>query len=335
MRVLVRLPNWLGDVVMSAGFVRALHQRYPSAHLHFVTKAELAPLVPLLLPAGMVATVHPFSKTEWRGPVGAWCFGHWLRRQHGPFAAYYTLPNSFSAALLGLGSGARQRVGYATDGRGLLLTHMHQLQPSQHRADQYLALLPHPPAPRTGDVRLQALPLPTDAPAPPLLLNFNSEAQARRMPEAKAAELIRAMRQVAPGKRVGLLGSRREQARNEDIVAMLPVTEREGVLNLAGTTDLPGLVALLGAAPLLFSTDSGPVHVANALGTPVVVCFGPGNEHNTGPYHSARAAVVRAPGPVPCGGCQRNQCRFGDAPPCLTHLDEAQLVATVQRLLVG
>lgn len=335
MRILVRLPNWLGDVVMSAGFVRALYQRHPAAHLHFVTKAELAPLVPLLLPVGATATVHPFSKADWRGPLGAWRFGRWLRRQHGPFATYYSLPNSFSTALLGLGSGARQCVGYAADGRSLLLTHAPQLRPGQHRADEYLALLPQPPAPRTGDVRLQVLPLPPAVAPPPLLLNFNSEAQARRMPEAKAAELIQALRQVAPGRRVGLLGSRREQARNAAIIALLPAAEQEGVLNLAGTTDLPGLVALLGAAPLLFSTDSGPVHVANALGTPVVVCFGPGNEHNTGPYHPARAAVVRAPGPVPCGECRRNQCRFGDAPPCLTHLDDAQLVATVQRLLVG
>lgn len=333
MKILIRLPNWLGDVVMSAGFVRTLHQRHPEAHLHLVTKAALTPIAQLLLPAEASATIHGFNKTNWPGPLGTWRFGRQLRRQYGPFAAYYSLPNSFSTAILGLGSGAAQRVGYAADGRGLLLTHAPVMPVRQHRADEYLALLPAPPAPRTADVRLENALLPIPETQPPLLLNFNSEAQARRMPEAKAAALIQAIRQVAPGQVVGLLGSHRERPRIEAVIALLPATEQANVVNLAGQTDLPGLVALLGATPLLFSTDSGPVHIANALGTPVVVCFGPGNEHSTGPYHPARARVMRAPGPVPCGECRRNRCRFGDSPPCLTQLSETEIVATVLETL--
>ena len=334
MQFLIRLPNWLGDVVMSAGFVRELHRRHPAAHLHLVTKAALVPLARRLLPADAAATVHGFSKAAWGGALGSWRFGRQLRRRHGPFAAYYCLPNSFSTALLGWGSGAARRVGYAAEGRAWLLTEAPRPpRPPRHRADEYLALLPNPPAPRTAAVRLRVPPAaPAAAPAP-LLLNFNSEAQARRMPEAKAAALIRALRPVAPGGVVGLLGSRGEQARNAAIIAGLPPAEQAGVRNLAGETDLPGLVALLAAAPLLFSTDSGPVHVANAVGTPVVVCFGPGNEAVTGPYHPQRAAVVRAPGPIPCAGCRRNRCRFGPAPPCLTGLDDAQLAAIVAEML--
>ena len=198
---------------MSAGFVRELHRRHPAAHLHLVTKAELVPLARLLLPAGAVVTVHGFSKAAWGGARGSWRFGRALRRQHGPFAVYYCLPTSFSTALLGLGSGAARRVGYAAEGRAWLLTEApHPPRPLLHRADEYLALLPHPPAPRTAAVRLQLPPETPAAEPTPLLLNFNSEAQARRMPEAKAAELIRALRTVAPGGVVGLLGSRGEQA---------------------------------------------------------------------------------------------------------------------------
>ena len=361
LNILVRLPNWLGDVVLSAGFVRALHQRHPQARLHLVSKAALAPLLPALLPAGADFRVHPFAKKDWPGVLGPWRFGRQLRRQAGPFARYYCLPDSFSTALLGLGSGAAARVGYAAQGRGLLLTHRPAPPaPGQHRADGYTRLLgafaadaSAVPPPRHADVRLTRPPVAAAeqadaagaaqgqatgvaaahpaAPAP-LLLNFNSEAPARRMPAAKAAALIAALRRAAPGQPLALLGAAPEAARNAAILALLPPAARAEVQNLAGRTDLPGLLALLQAAPLLLSTDSGPAHVANALGTPLVVCFGPGDEARTGPYHPARAVVARAPGPVPCGGCT-NVCRFGAAPPCLLHLDEAALAAAVQRLL--
>ena len=364
MNILVRLPNWLGDVVLSAGFVRALHQCHPQARLHLVSKAELAPLLPALLPAGADVQVHAFAKKAWPGPLGPWRFGRRLEREHGPFQRYYCLPNSFSTALLGLGAGAAARIGYAADGRGLLLTHAPTPRPGQHRADDYTHLLTAfaadvtaVPPPCQADVRL-TLP-PTAAAWPPaktvapavaaasvtsltpglateaaalLLFNFNSEAPARRMPVAKAAALIQAVHRAAPGRPLGLLGAPREAARAAAILAALPAPVRGYVHNLAGQTDLLGLLTRLKSAPLLLSTDSGPAHVANALGTPLIVCFGPGDETSTGPYHPARAVVARAPGPVPCGGCT-NVCRFGEAPPCLLNLDEAALAAAVRRLL--
>ena len=373
MNILIRLPNWLGDVVLSAGFVRALHRAHPQARLHLVSKAELTPLLPALLPAGADFRVHPFAKKDWPGPLGAWRFGRMLRAAHGPFDRDSCLPNSFSTALLGVSSGAAARIGYAADGRGPLLTHRLRPRPGQHRADDYTHLLtalpaeaaacpppwqadvrltlPAAAAPNSDGPRIPARPAaelrPSDAgdgtrtsdpvPAPvPLLLNFNSEAAARRMPVAKAAALIRALRRALPGRPLGLLGAPREAERAAAILAALPADERAGIKNLAGQTDLMGLLSLLAAAPLLFSTDSGPAHVANALGTPLLVCFGPGDETSTGPYHlgPGRAVVARAPGPVPCGGCT-NVCRYGESPPCLLTLDEAALAAAVRRLLAG
>ena len=349
MNILIRLPNWLGDVVMSAGFVRALHRRHPRARLHLVSKAELSPLLPALLPPEAAFDVHPFAKKDWPGPLGPWHFGRKLKQKYGPFDRYYCLPNSFSTALLGLGTGASARVGYAADGRGPLLTHALRRRPGQHRADDYTYLLSAfgsdaaavPPA-HQADVRL-TMPVLTPAAelafdaavrvaSTPLLLNFNSEAPARRMPIAKAAAIIQALQQAAPGRSLGLIGAPREVERATAIIAALPEKNQAQVQNLAGQTNLTGLLTLLQGAVLLFSTDSGPAHVANALGTPLVVCFGPGDETSTGPYHASRAVVVRAPGPVPCGGCT-NVCRFGEVPPCLLNLDENALVATVRRML--
>ena len=344
MNILIRLPNWLGDVVLSAGFVRALHRAHPQARLHLVSKTELTPLLAALLPAGADFRVHGFAKKDWPGPLGAWRFGRMLRRQHGPFDRYYCLPNSFSTALLGLGSGAKIRVGYAKEGRGPLLTHRPRPRPGQHRADDYTRLLTALPAeaaacplPRQAEVRLTRPVVAIEVAATaPLLLNFNSEAPARRMPITKAVAIIQALRRALPGRPLALLGAPREAGRAAAIVAALPADERANIQNLAGQTDLSGLLTLLATAPLLFSTDSGPAHVAHALGTPLLVCFGPGDDTSTGPYYlsAGRAVVARAPGPVPCGGCT-NVCRYGESPPCLLKLDEAALAVAVRRLLAG
>ena len=88
MDILVRLPNWLGDVVLSAGFVRALHHAHPTARLHLVSKPALALLLPALLPAGADCRVHSFAKQQWPGLLGAWRFGRHLRATAGPFARY-------------------------------------------------------------------------------------------------------------------------------------------------------------------------------------------------------------------------------------------------------
>jgi ADP-heptose:LPS heptosyltransferase len=226
-----------------------------------------------------------------------------------------------------------------------LLTHTPRARAGrQHRADDYTCLLSAFPAdasavppPRQADVRLTlpaAAAVSGAAPASsaPLLLNFNSEAPARRMPVAKAAALIQAVRRAAPGRPLGLIGAPREAEQAAAIIAMLPDAVRTQVHNLAGQTNLTGLLSVLHAAPLLLTTDSGPAHVANALGTPLVVCFGPGDETSTGPYHPARAVVMRAPGPVPCAGCT-NICKFGDTPPCLLNLDEVALEMAVRQLL--
>ena len=78
----------------------------------------------------------------------------------------------------------------------------------------------------------------------------------------------------------------------------------------------------------MLSTDSGPAHLANALGTHTVVLFGAGNEKNTAPYNKEKRSILRL-GQLSCEPCEKNVCvRFG-TPQCLEQLSSVRIIDTV------
>jgi heptosyltransferase-2 len=109
------------------------------------------------------------------------------------------------------------------------------------------------------------------------------------------------------------------------------VSEGHSVLNLAGRTDLLGLSALLQEAALFVGNDSGPAHLAAALGTPALTIFGSTNPGWTAPL-GERARIV-GPHPVPCTPCYRKLCPIGL--PCLKELTVEMVWETVLELRRG
>ena len=75
----------------------------------------------------------------------------------------------------------------------------------------------------------------------------------------------------------------------------------------------------------MITTDSGPAHVANALGTPTIVLFGAGNENNTAPYNKNNSTIIRF-GQLPCEPCVNNVCKVYGTPECLLRLDDNFIV---------
>ena len=90
-----------------------------------------------------------------------------------------------------------------------------------------------------------------------------------------------------------------------------------------------GLAETLASGQLLLTTDSGPAHLANALGTHTVVLFGAGKESNTAPYNKDLRNIIRL-GQLDCEPCEKNICvRYG-TPQCLERLDTIQIIETVK-----
>ena len=104
--IVIRLPNWLGDIMMSMPTVHALCRHFPAAQIHLVIKKEYADLVSLM-PG--IAGIYPFDKKAYPGLKGLWIFGRKIRREIAP-ELFFVLPDSFSAAWMAFASGAGKRV---------------------------------------------------------------------------------------------------------------------------------------------------------------------------------------------------------------------------------
>jgi len=292
-RILVRCPNWLGDVVMSTPGLHALRERFPGSHI----VAQLpAPLAPLLEGTGLVDEVWPLASRQ--GGLSGWRQD--LRAiRAGRFELGVVIPESVSSALLMRLGGVKQVTGFARDALRRALLHEVVDAPAAWgrrrlvSKERFVLSL----VSALGATTDLAADLTTDA-SPPLRLAVTETeedslaeagvdlAQLRASPPVVLApgagfgdskcwptECFAELgdRLVAQGQSVLLLGAPGE---SEKVAAVARVMESE-VAILDGVLDLGGLKALLRSARALVANDAGARHVAAAFGVPSVVFFGP------------------------------------------------------------
>jgi len=322
--ILIRLPNWLGDMVMSTAFVHAVKDAYPGATVDLIAKKGIDFLLDYFPEHGHR---YIFSKEEYKGLGGTMKFGKEIKARK-RYDIFFCLPDSFSSAMMAYATGAKKRVGFKNEIRSLLLTNTFARKKNIHRVEEYVNLLQQY---LKKDVAIPEVRLANKAPqvANSLLININSEAASRRLPVAKAISMIQALREKLPQDFV-LLGSPKEKPFVDEVYAGLP--SKIGISNLAGKTNLTQLIQTIAGIPVMLTTDSGPAHVANALGTHSIVLFGAGNENNTAPYNKKDRTIIRL-GQLGCEPCTKNTCKLYDQPKCLTLLDENFIALQVEEIL--
>ncbi len=323
-RLLLRAPNWVGDVVLALPALRDLRRDFPAARLTVLARpwvAELYRAVP------QVDAVE-----ESRGHAAD------VASLRGRFDAAVLLPNSFGSALVARRAGVPERWGYATDGRGLLLTRRCRVPASVRGRSQvyyYRAMLEGLGLATEGppDASLDC-PDAWSAEGARLLggdgpwIGVNPGAfygNAKRWrPErfAAAAELV--ARRIGAG--VAIVGGPAERPLGEAIAAQL----RAPVRLLSGETTLAGLVGVLKRLRLLLTNDSGPMHLAAALGTPLVAVFGSTDWTETAPV-AGKAALVRED--VYCSPCLLRDCPIDHR--CMTRVGVDRVVAAALSLLAA
>jgi heptosyltransferase II len=326
MNILIRLPNWMGDMVMSSAFVRAVRDLYPEAAIDLIAKKGIDVLLDFFPEHGQR---YIFSKEEFRGISGAWKFGKQISQQK-KYDLFFCLPDSLSSAVMAYATGASKRVGYRKEGRSLLLTASFNKRTGLHRVDEYQDLLQQ----FTGktlpkaEVKLKG---PGKQKQEYIVININSEAVSRRLPEEKAVQIIDEVRKSYQGD-IFLVGSNKEAAFVDEVYTSL--ASRTSMMNLAGVTPIPELAGFLEGARLVLTTDSGPAHLSNALGTYTIVLFGAGNEHNTAPYNRDLRSIIRL-NKLSCEPCTRNTCKPYGIPACLTKLDEKVIMNEINKVLTA
>lgn len=302
---------------MSTAFINAVRQLYPDARVDVVIKKELSSIASLI-PG--IDTIHSFSKDDNPGLGGVYRFGKSLRSEN--YDIFFTLPDSLSAAVMGKTTGAKKRVGYSKEGGFFLLTKVCRRPKNVHRVEEYLSLLGQFSGKSIGsnEVKLQAQ---LQKRSGLILLNFNSEAESRRMPLDKGKELLNLLTQTFADMQFGLIGGPKDAVYVEELLQGAADLDR--ISNYCGKTTLATLANLMAGAKVLLSTDSGPAHLANSVGLPVIALFGAGNEHNTAPYNADKLTVIRA-GQLPCEPCVRNVCKLYGIPKCMQLLDDARII---------
>jgi heptosyltransferase II len=324
MNILIRLPNWLGDMVMSTAFVQAVKNEYPAATIDLLAKKGIDFLLDYF-PAHGQAFI--FSKEEYKGLGGLRKFGKMIAAQK-KYDLFFCLPDSFSSAMMAHATAATQRVGFKKELRTVFLTNTYTKQKGLHRVEEYVDLLKQFTKKEMAVPPVQ-LKIDTAVKGNAVVININSEASSRRLPKDKAISIITAVRNAIPNEII-LVGSNKEADFVNEVFNALPDTNN--ITNKAGKTNLPQLLQLFAGSAAVLTTDSGPAHVANALGVHTIVLFGAGNENNTAPYNKDNRTIIRL-GQLACEPCVSNTCKIYGVPQCLVRLDENLVTAAVQHAL--
>jgi heptosyltransferase-2 len=244
-----------------------------------------------------------------------WRLGRGMR---GAYDSAWVLPNSLKSALVPVFAGVPRRIGFVGEQRYGLLNVVHRLDEQRLplMADRYAQLAVDPgepvprPLPRTGlrvDAANRALAIGSlrlDPSRPIVAFCPGAEyGPAKRWPAEHFAAL--ATRLAERGRQVWLFGSAKDQPVAADIAAAAPGAD---ITDLCGRTNLASAVDLLSLASVVVSNDSGLMHVAAALGRPLVALYGSSSPAHTPPLDPRARLVWLQPD---CSPCYARECPLG------------------------
>lgn len=312
-RILVRGVNWVGDTILSYPTIQRLKNAFPDGYLAILIPRHLMDLWKTF---PYVDEVIPFEKKEGLGSV--WKdleISHIIKKRM--FDLAIILPRSFRSAFQVYLAQIPIRIGYR-EGRSFFLTHPVQRKGEVlriHRIHYYQKLIEPLGVPEEGDYSpkiflrdedrnwaeqcLRNLGLSNGK----VLIGLNPGATyglAKCWSPSRFGELGRRLFENWKASLL-LFGKKEEQSIAKEILNHL----REGGVDLTGRTELLQLAALLERCHLLVTNDTGTMHMATAVGTPVVAIFGSTDVNTTGPWGEGHQVIKKD---VPCSPCLKRIC---------------------------
>ena len=313
-RILVVNVNWVGDVIFSSPIFKALKEAYPSARISCLAVPRVKEVLECI-PHIDEIIVYDEDRRH-RSPLAKLKLIFQLRRKH--FDVAFLLHRSLTRALLVYLAGIPQRVGYDEKGRGKFLTHkVNFLDEPAHRSDRYLNVIESYGV-QVNDRRcLLSVPQKSKKDIEAILESYNINENdylvvvnpggnwdLKRWPAENFSRLM-----------CGFLGKSDIKivisGAHKDILLAKELNSLalHEAINLTGQTDLKQLVALMSRANVVVSADSGPLHLANGVGSDVIGIFGPTRPEITGPRGSGKAFVLQHN-----IGCNSEPCYYLQCP---------------------
>lgn len=331
-RILIIKPSSLGDVVHALPVLNLMRRRWPAAHIAWLVSPACAGIVEGL---PQLDEVILFERKRF---ASAWRslrifgeiirFAHELRRRD--FDLVVDLQGLFRSGLMSWQTGASRRIGFANAREGAWAFYTQRVDVPEvqvHAVDRYLKVAAalgcgDSPAEFTFPVyeehRQQAQSL-VEGVGPYAVLMPGTNWVTKRWPAEYFEALVGPLRE-----RLGLASLLAGGPDAVELSAKIP-----SAVSLAGRTSLPQLVAVLEGASLVIANDSGPMHIAAALGRPLVTMFGPTNPARTGPY-GRPDGMVRVE--IPCSPCYSRKCSHIS---CMKWLMVEDVLSACEKQLAG
>lgn len=331
--ILVRMPNWLGDLVMATPILTDLRNQWPQAEITVICQGALGAVIQEDPHIDQFITFKGSSASQ--GNLTAANYASFLQKEK--YDLGILLTNSFSSAWYFWKGKVKQRVGFRGNWRRFLLTHavpFPENRDTQHLVNTYKNLL----AP---------LGIPHSTTKPQLYLTENELEQAAQLLKQLGITSQDFIIGVNPGAAYGsakcwlperfkelthqllkhptvkilYFGDKNGQLLVDQICCNMP----ERVINLAAKTQLRQLIALIQKCHLFLTNDSGPMHVASALDVPLVALFGSTSDQTTGPYHNGLVIHKH----VACSPCYKRQCPIDFR--CMKQITVDEVYQSLQR----
>ncbi len=342
---------WIGDMVLLTPALRALKERYPGSHLTFLLRSQVVDL--------MKGNPYIDSCLVDKKQDGFFSSFVGLTKiiRDGSFDIAVVLhPTSFRNALLPFFAQVPFRIGSNYKGRGFLFSAACPANTDIHEVQRYLSVMSlldarngfegdgtsKKVAKKDREVALEFWHTETDRNSVKKLLrrhgvslknrkdrliavNIGTTWQSKRWDIERFETVIKGIIAAVCNTKIVITGSVSEQ----HLADQLP--QIDSTINLVGQTNLLELGALLELCALCLTCDSGPMHIAAAVGTPCVALFGPTDPMRHQPYGDGHTLIER---PVPCRPCYKRTCMYNDIPYlCMKEIETSHVLdVTLERL---
>jgi heptosyltransferase I len=336
-KVLILKPSSLGDVVQALPVLRLLKRHRPESAVYWWIDAGL---VSLLEGDPDLAGVFVFERRRWANPrYWGELFDHVLEMRRFRFDCVVDLQSLARSGLIAWLVNAPLTLGLddSREGaRGFYDVVVPRGGFHTHAVEWYLGVLPRLGVPvdqqyvwmpERPAVAAQVREMWPVAEHPCVALQPGARWANKRWPAEFYARLVARLHQERPDLRFVILGSDEDRPLGQIIRA----GGQEACLDLTGRTTLPEMVEWLRLSRVLISNDTGPLHVAAALGRPVIALFGPTEPRRTVPYGQLHQVLQRTE--LPCVPCMKDWCAYERPFDCLRGISPETVAERVRRIL--